>query len=232
LSVADAAFTYQVRGNAYHTKGRDDLAIADYTVALKNAPEPRPEPSDNGSFTVPRSAILYNLRGEAYRTNRQEELAITDYTTALGIQPKWFPPYYGRALALFALGRFGESALDFKRRIDRSASPNSVLWFHVARIRSGDNDDELEVWNSRLDATMWPAPIFGLYLGRLTPDQALSAASTADTRCAAAFHVAEWQLWHHEIALARSGFAQALETCPRLFPEYQGAQAELARLPK
>jgi lipoprotein NlpI len=233
LSATATVVAYRFRAGAYYSKGQYDLAIADYTVAIKTYPEEPPVPPNSGYYVISGLAITHNSRGDAYRANGQQDLAIADYTAALLIQPRYVPPYTGRGLALFELGRFGEAAQNFRRRADLSPPyAYSILWFHIARLRSGESVRDLAARSAGVDATKWPGPIFGLYLGRLTPEQALSAATSADDRCEAAFYIAEWRLWHQEVAAARGGFAAALETCPHGFSEYEGARAELARLPK
>jgi lipoprotein NlpI len=214
----NSTYAYYSRGDAYHAKGQEDLAITDYTVALR---------------IDPNSAYAYYSRGDAYHAKGQEDLAIADYSAALRINPDSAYAYQNRGMTFFVVGRFSESVSDFKRRVElRPSNAYAALWLHIARLRSGANDDDFAARSTSLDATEWPAPILALYLGRQTPEQALSAASSADQRCEAAFYVSEWQLWHHEIALAQTGFARALETCPHSYIEYQGARAELARLPK
>jgi lipoprotein NlpI len=86
LSATKKAAYYN-RGLAYYGRGQYDLAIADYTAAL------RMKRND---------ADAYYNRGIAYHYGkRQYGLAIADYTAAVRINPKYAEAYYNRGLAYY-----------------------------------------------------------------------------------------------------------------------------------
>jgi lipoprotein NlpI len=158
---------------------------------------------------------------------------MADYAAALRIDPTSAIAYRTRGVTLFALGRFVESAADLKRTTElRPSDVYANLWLHITRLRSGSSDDDFGDRSASFDATKWPGPVLRLYVGQNTPDQVLSAASDSNERCEASFYVAEWELWRHEITLAEIGLKQAVMTCPHSYLEYEGARAELTRLPK
>jgi tetratricopeptide (TPR) repeat protein len=73
LAVRPDAGTLLNRGAAYASSGHNDLAIANYTAALRLTPQdPR----------------LYNNRGNAYAAQGKLDRAIADYDAALRIDPK------------------------------------------------------------------------------------------------------------------------------------------------
>ena len=69
LNSADA---YRLRGLSYDRQDKDELAIANYSQALKINPD---------------FAKVYKLRGEVYAAQGKYELAIADYNQALIIDP-------------------------------------------------------------------------------------------------------------------------------------------------
>jgi lipoprotein NlpI len=206
------------RASAYLAKDQNDLAIADFTQAL------RIDPGQGDSFFG---------RGNAYLKKSQYDDAVADFTVSLSINPSRVAAYRNRAHSYFVLGRFNESALDYKRATELQPKEMYLtLWLHISRLRSGSSDDDLSTRSASMDLSKWPAPILGLFLEKVTPQQFRFVAQVADRRCEASFYLAEWDLTHHETALARTGFSQAAEICPHTYYEYGAAAAELARLPK
>jgi lipoprotein NlpI len=84
LSAADKARAYNNRGNAYDEKDQEDLAIADYSTALK---------------IDPKFAIAYRNRGRAYNAQGKYDLAIRDFSAAVRIVPHYVDAYVGRGNA-------------------------------------------------------------------------------------------------------------------------------------
>ena len=211
------SLAYNNRGIAYHSKGQDDLAMADYNQTLR---------------IDPNYALAYNNRGIVYHSEGQDDLAIADYNQALHIDPNNAHVYYNRGQAFFGVGRFTDSGADFGRAL--SLGPKAVyalLWLHLARVRSGDGDTAaFAAGAASVDRTKWPAPVVEFYLGNRAAAQTLASAADGGERCEALFYIAEWELWHNHEDAARSGFREAVDSCPRTFEEYVGAKAELARL--
>jgi tetratricopeptide (TPR) repeat protein len=84
------AAAYLNRGNAYHSKGEYDRAIADYNKVIE---------------LNPKHADAYNNRGAAYEKKQDHGKAIADYRMALSINPS----SQGAALAKDNLKRLGVS---------------------------------------------------------------------------------------------------------------------------
>ena len=82
------AAAYVNRGNAYHSRGEYDQAIADYGNAIQ---------------INPRYAEAYNNRGASHEKKQDKGKAIADYRTALSIDPS----SRGAALARDNLKRLG-----------------------------------------------------------------------------------------------------------------------------
>jgi tetratricopeptide (TPR) repeat protein len=70
----DQAVNYFNRGNAYHDKGDNDRAIADYARAIS---------------IDPKFAIPYYNRGLIYNKKGDYDRAIADYTQAIGVDPRY-----------------------------------------------------------------------------------------------------------------------------------------------
>jgi len=80
-SKPDYVFAYYSRGFAYHAIGKYDLAIEDYTEAIRIQPD---------------DAEAYFLRGNTYLNKWEYNLAILDYTKVIHINPDYAEAYYQR----------------------------------------------------------------------------------------------------------------------------------------
>ncbi|MGO4569861.1 rhomboid family intramembrane serine protease [Rhizobium sp. 2YAF20] len=83
---------------------------------------------------------------------------------------------------------------------------------------------------AKVDQTKWPYPVYGLFLGELTPEDVLVRAAGSDQRCEATFYTGEWHLWRKDNQKAVPEFRNTLSSCPKTFMEYEGATAELKHL--
>ena len=154
-----------------------------------------------------------------------------------------------------------------KRRISLSFQfiPDGIhmlIWNHIARVRAGQDDitemaeqfnmlkvpiqkeliEKLSTDNTALAAerrllASWPTAIFGLFLGKSTPD-AIRAAMGSETdpdlrgrrSCEADFYLAEYKLEKGSAEEARGLFQAAADKCPKEQEEGRLAQWELKRL--
>jgi len=98
-ALADA---YTWRGRAYIAKGSYDLAIADFTEALKNEP-----------------AYLMALRnrGNAYQLKQDYDRAIADYTEAIWLAPRDVTLYQDRAHTYEAKADYAKAVEDYSEAI-------------------------------------------------------------------------------------------------------------------
>ncbi len=98
LSRENLVITYDNRGNAFVGKRLYYRAIADYTEALKLAPE---------------YANAYNGRGNAYADKGLDDQAIADYSRAIELRPKHMNAYYNRGVAYHKIGRYRRAVADY-----------------------------------------------------------------------------------------------------------------------
>jgi len=98
----DIGALYFYRGIAYSDKGELDLAIADFTQALKIHPE---------------FADAYYNRGIAYSEKRELDLTIADYTQALKIYPEFTAAYNNRGSAYSDKGELDLAIADYTQAL-------------------------------------------------------------------------------------------------------------------
>lgn len=128
------------RGQDYHMSQQFDLAVADFSAALK---------LNNSPSTLLQRAASQRAKG-AY------EEAIADCTAALAIEPRdagleiW-DIYNERSYTQFLAARYDDAAADFDKALSLGASPRAddvlwlpyqLAWLHIAHARAGRNDAE------------------------------------------------------------------------------------------
>ena len=96
------AINYNNRGTAYQKKGDLDLAIADYSEALRLDPK----------YSLPH----YN-RGLAYVRKGEPDYAISDFSEAIRLNPKYAAAYHDRGLAYHRKGDFDRAIVDYNEAI-------------------------------------------------------------------------------------------------------------------
>jgi tetratricopeptide (TPR) repeat protein len=212
------AQAYRNRGLLYYRKALIGSSIIDYTQAIRVKPD---------------YANAFVGRGNSYFANNQSALAILDYNQAIQLDPNNTNAYAYRGYALVTTAKYDAAATDLQHAI--SLNPRlaySVLWLHVARMRSGF-DDKVEFGGnaSSLSTTAWPGSIVTFYLGNTTGDGLLTDATTPNRRCEANFFYGEWLLAKRRNAEARTHFQTATQVCTVTFFEGPAARAELQRLP-
>lgn len=102
------AVAYTNRGIAYASQGDLKRALADFTEAIRLAPD---------------SPFPYYNRGNAYYDLKKYEKALADYTAAIERGPEMALAYYNRGLAHQRLGHRKESIEDFQKAL--SLDPSS-----------------------------------------------------------------------------------------------------------
>ena len=138
----------------YSSKGDEDRAIADYSVAIKLNPK-------DGSL-VSNRAVSYTNKGEF-------DDALADYNEAIVIDPKNSLSYVNRGTTYYAKGDFDRAMADFKeaQRID----PKEVyIYFSRGQIlrARGDFDAALADFNQELKVNPYKPQSFlgGILLQR------------------------------------------------------------------
>jgi lipoprotein NlpI len=215
------AFAYKSRGDAWRDKGVLDRAIADYDQAI------RLDPND---------AFVYNSRGNAWSDKANLACAIADFDQAIRLDPKDWRGYLNRGRANLYAGALPKAVADLKEASELNPKhAYAALWLDIANKRS-NLASRLAEAVKQIDMTKWPAPIIRLYLGELTPEALLAAATDADVQtnegqvCEANFFSGELALQQSNTDEAERLFHLAAADCPRNFVEYGGANAELKAL--
>lgn len=99
------AVTYHRRGVAQRKKRQHDLAIADFTKALK---------------LNPKYWQSYAARGATYENKKQYDLATADYTKIIELMPKLAHAYHTRGAAYSRNKQYDKAIADFTKEIELS----------------------------------------------------------------------------------------------------------------
>jgi PQQ-dependent catabolism-associated CXXCW motif protein len=214
---------YQSRGQCYAEKEDYEKAISDLTQAIAANP-------NNVDLIVERAAM--------YLSKRDYHHAIQETTEALSRRTADVFALWVRARAKLYSEGADQAVNDLLAAV--KAQPNGstlVMWLHVARLRSGQDDAEELAANAKgFDRTRWPWPIIGLFLGAGAPEAVMSTAQSGnaavrqDWMCQAAFFVGIHQAAKGAQDAARALFQDAAKTCSKASPEYHAAKEELSRL--
>ena len=147
------------------------------------------------------------------------------------LDPSYIKSFLWRGYVNSFLGNYDAAASDLGRVLLASDDAYAALWYFLANWRSGKQSAmALEVFASKLKPAEWPYPVVQLFLGRKTPHQVLAAAGNPNELCEAQFYVGAWHALRGERGAAGAPLRTAVDTCPKWFAEYYGAQAELKRL--
>lgn len=164
------------RGQDYHMNGQFDLAISDFSAALK---------LDYLPSTLVQRAASQRAQG-AY------DEAIADCNAALAIEVRdtgldiW-DIYSERGYTEFLAARYEAAAADFGQALALGASsraddvlwlPYQVAWLHVAHARAGHNDaEELDNWSGKFSQKQWPGTLIAFFLGQVRLEEVSSPSS-------------------------------------------------------
>jgi tetratricopeptide (TPR) repeat protein len=133
---------YDNRGTAWHAKGKNDRAIADYTEAIELNPKDSLAYDNRGTAwrdkgdrehafadystairLNPSNAAAYNNRGNVQREKggkNNNKRAIADYTEAIRIDPNYAVAYCNRGKAWQASGDVARAAPDYAEALQRN----------------------------------------------------------------------------------------------------------------
>ena len=108
------------RGNAYTKTGQGELAIQDFTQAIK---------------LDPKSSVAFNNRGNALKNKKRYEEALADLSRALELTPMNTMVYNNRASAYRAMGKYDQAAADLDKAIELQPS-NAISYYNRACLES------------------------------------------------------------------------------------------------
>jgi len=112
--------SYQIRGYAYFVLGQMDLALADYSQAIRFAPGF----SDH-----------YRHRGEVYVALGNNDKALEDFNRAIQLSPQRGETYGERANVYWSLHQYAEAGADYQRGADLApndaAACHAIAWFLI-----------------------------------------------------------------------------------------------------
>jgi tetratricopeptide (TPR) repeat protein len=232
---ADDANVLIDRGQDYHLNQQYDLAIADFSAALK---------FDRSPSTLMQRAASLRAKG-AYPE------AIADCTAALaGDVPDpsldaW-DIYNERGDTEFLAGQYDAAAADFDKALTLGASsraddvlwlPYQMTWLHLARARAGHNDAEaLAALAGKINLKQWPGTLVAYFLGQIKLEE-VSAASNHGAmgrgrECNLSLFTGEDSLAKGNAEQARQSMLRAREVCNPHTYQYLAAGVELERMKK
>jgi tetratricopeptide (TPR) repeat protein len=154
------------RGQDYHMNQQFDLAVADFSAALKLNASP--------------STLLQ--RATSQRAKGAYDAAIADCTAALASDAHdanldvW-DIYNERGYAEFLAARYDAAAADFAKALELGAGsraddvlwiPYQIAWLHLANARAGHDDTgKLEGLAAKVNLKQWPGTLIAYFLGQI-----------------------------------------------------------------
>ncbi|NWF91325.1 MAG: tetratricopeptide repeat protein [Syntrophaceae bacterium] len=142
-NTEELAFALNDRGIAYRLKGLYDLAIADYTQAIKLKPD---------------FAIAYSNRGLAYAKSERYDQAILDFTRSIQLDPNNGNTYLKRGNAYFDKGLYDCAILDYSQAI--SLKPD-LMWAYYNRCDAYDRKGLKDLAREDCEKVLLLDPNFG-----------------------------------------------------------------------
>jgi lipoprotein NlpI len=215
------ASAYHNRGLAHAKLGDPDRAITDFSEAI------RLDPGNPDTFVS---------RGSAYSAKGDLARAMANFDDVLRIDPINVRAYFNRGLLNF-YSRSGDAALDdlHQARALDPAHPYAALWLDIVEWRSNVRSRSPRA-SSQIDMANWPAPVIRLFMGEISPADALAAARDGDAEKQKA-QICEANFYSGQLALAQGDQQEALRlfrlsasNCPKTFTEWMAANAELRKL--
>ena len=110
--VSKAADAFYDSGKLYHIDGQHELAIQDYTEAIRLDPQ---------------YAIAYRGRGVVYSDLGQHQRSIQDYDEAIRLDPLDADAYSNRGVAYSDLGQHELADRDFAKAKEVGYDPSTIL---------------------------------------------------------------------------------------------------------
>ena len=207
------------RAIAFSRKARWADAVSDLQAVLKLKPE---------------SGEAYIILAEAQTQLKNYDAAVDSFKHALAQDKQSGSGIMNLARLEWEAGRFHDAAVDTERAESLGANGlYDALWEVIAHNSAGMDVRIQWLENARAGDKKWPRAIVDVYLQRENPEDARQAARQGVEEvvkgqlCEADFYLSELQREHNDLAAARSGFTDAVKSCPHHFVEYNAAQAAL-----
>lgn len=223
------------RGQDYHLNQQYDLAIADFSAALKPGSSP--------------TTLLQ--RATSLRAKGAYDEAIADCTAALASDARdagldLWDIYNERGYAEFLAARFDAAAADFGKALELGASsraddvlwlPYQLAWLHIAHARAGQDDaKELKSFSGKYSDKQWPGTLIAFFLGETRLEDVSSpsnhGAMGRGRECNLSLLVGEDALGKGNGEQAQKLMLRAREVCNIHTLQYLVAGAELNRTKK
>ena len=232
---ADDGSVLVERGQDYHMNRQFDLAIADFSAALK----------------LTNSPSLLLQRAASRRANGAYDEAIADCTAALAIDARdaglevW-DIYNERGFAEFMAARYDAAAADFAKAFELGASARAgdvlwgsyqLAWLHIAHARADKNDDEeLGRLSGTTNDAQWPGTLIAYFRGRIRLEDVSAASSHGamgrGRECNLSLFAGEDALGKGNREQAQKLILRAREVCNVHTVQYIVAGNELDRMKK
>lgn len=229
----NACLLYLNRAGNYFDIGEADLAAVDAEKAVSNC-------RDDPRYRL----FAHFRRGEVLRAQGEFEEAIGEFNAALSSDDT-SSPWDPEALANLGytkclLGDCANAIADLAGAHALGGGQNPLhvaIWLYLAEASAGRANAKARfrrtltqlVENREAVASRWPYPMAKLFLGKLTPKDALSQATNGNERCEARFYIGKYQLQMGAKEDAIWNFEQTRK-CPGGLIEIMGSKIELERL--
>jgi lipoprotein NlpI len=250
------AWAYAERGNLYKNKGDFDHALADLNEAIRLDPGyalaffsrgdlyksrgdlTRAMADMNETLRLdPNYALAYFTRGRLSYMLGNNPAALEDFGKSIKLDANDAASYFNRGVAYYVIGgRYPDAIADLKKAAEfNPKDAYAALWLDMAERRN-NSPSHLAEAAKQLDMTAWPGPVVRHFLGELSLEQALSAASNPDPQtkaaqaCEANFYAGEFALLKKNKKEAQRLLKLASDGCPPSFVETTAAVAELLTL--
>jgi lipoprotein NlpI len=214
----------------YHNRGVTSMQMGEYERAQVDLEAAR--------VRAPKFARTYAVMAAVAIQQQDYDGAIVRLTTAIELAPKEPEVWDARGLAKFYSGEFVSAAGDLRQALNLAAQrrpklvlPGALLFGYLAEARQGlDATAMLRRDAQTFNPDGWLAQVISFYLGQLTADGLVAAASNPGQHAEAQFYIGQQLLLNGETVAAVKALRAALRLAPEQYIERAGALAELKRL--
>jgi lipoprotein NlpI len=193
---------------------------------------------NSGQLTPKNVGAMHYYRGTIRTYRKDHKGALEDYTEAIKLDPTLPQAYNSRGFSLFFLGDFQPAQKDFFYASElRPEDVYAKLWLYIVISRSGEDGKPMLTRVSReVNYEEWPGPIVSMYMGNMTPQAVINAATDRDPqrqrekKCEAYFYAGQQLLIEGKKNEAVKMMRAAFATNVTKFIEHEAARVELQRL--